>query len=357
MGQNPGLVTLKLEPLAPSPRSARQNGRMRAAVYRSLGGPEVLETTELETPAPGPGEVRVRVVYSAVNPTDWKARRGSRGPQMPFPYVVPNQDGAGVIDMVGPGIPEDRIGERVWVWFAAAGRQHGTAAEYVCLPEHQAVRLPDTASLELGACLGVPAMTAHRCLFWDGPIAGRTILVAGGAGAVGHYTIELAKRAGANVIATVSSAEKAEMARAAGADAVVDYTSDGAVAAIRSAAPGGVDRIVELALTTNLDLDLAVIAPGGTIVTYTQEKADPSIPVIRLMSANLTLRFMLLYGVPSEALAEAVEHVTAAVTDGALTELPLHRYPLERIADAHAAVEGRAVGKVVIDFGLSPTPA
>lgn len=310
----------------------------------------MLEVTEIDTPTPGPGEVRVKVVYSAVNPTDWKARRGSRGPDMPFPYVVPNQDGSGVIDMVGPGVDERRLGERVWMWFAAAGRQHGTAAEYVCLPEHQAVRLPDNASLELGACLGVPAMTAHRCLFWDGPIDGKTILVAGGAGAVGHYTIELAKRAGAKVVATVSSEEKAEMARAAGADAVVNYRSDGAIAAIRGVAPGGVDRIVELALTTNLELDLAVIAPGGTIVTYTQQRPDPSIPVIRLMSANLTLRFMLLYGVPTDALTEAVDHVCDAVEEGALTELPLVRFTLDDIAAAHAAVEAKAVGKVVIEM-------
>jgi NADPH:quinone reductase len=323
---------------------------MRAALYRSLGEPDVLEVTEIETPTPGPGEVRVKVVYSAVNPTDWKARRGVRSPQMPFPYVVPNQDGSGVIDMVGAGVDEHRVGERVWVWFAAAGRQHGTAAEYVCLPEHLAVRLPDTASLELGACLGVPAMTAHRCLFWDGPIGGQTILVAGGAGAVGHYTIELAKRAGANVVATVSSEEKAAMARAAGADTVVDYTSTDAVNAVRVAAPGGVDRIIELAITTNLDLDLAVASPGATIVTYTSESVPPTLPVSRLMAANLTFKFMLLYGVPTEALMLAVEDVSAAVEDGALSELPLHRFPLDRIADAHAAVEAKAVGKVVVEF-------
>ncbi len=324
---------------------------MRAALYRSLGDAhDVFEITEIETPTPGPGEVRVDVVYSAVNPTDWKARRGSRGPEMPFPYVVPNQDGSGVIDMVGPGVDEGRVGERVWMWFAAAGRQHGTAAEYVCLPQHQAVPLPDSASLELGACLGVPAMTAHRCLFWDGPIDGRTILVAGGAGAVGHYTIELAKRAGAKVVTTVSSDAKAAMALAAGADAVIDYTTGDPVAGIRAAAPGGVDRIVELALTTNLDLDLAVAAPGATIVTYTTESELPTLPVFRLMAANLTLRFILLYGVPTEALMLAVDDVTAAVEDGALTELSLHRFPLERMADAHAAVEAKTVGKVVVEF-------
>lgn len=323
---------------------------MRAALYRSLGDPDVIEVTEIDTSTPGPGEVRVKVVYSAVNPTDWKARRGSRGPQMPFPYVVPNQDGSGVVDMVGHGVDEGRVGERVWMWFASAGRQHGTAAEYVCLPEHLAVRLPDNASLELGACLGVPAMTAHRCLFWDGPIDGKTILVAGGAGAVGHSTIELAKRAGARVITTVSSTEKGEMARTAGADVVVDYTAASAVSAIRAAAPGGVDRIVELALTTNLELDLAVIAPGGTIVTYTQEAVSPSLPVFRLMAANLTLRFLLLYGVPTEALAAAVDHITSGLEAGALSPLPIIRFALEDTAAAHAACEARAVGRVVIEL-------
>ncbi|MDH4116167.1 MAG: NADPH:quinone reductase [Acidimicrobiia bacterium] len=321
---------------------------MRAALYRSLGDPDVIETAEIDTPTPGPGEVRVKVVYSAVNPTDWKARRGSRGPTMPFPYVVPNQDGTGVIDMVGTGVDQARVGQRVWIWFAQAGRQHGTAAEWVTLPEHLAVPLPDSASFELGACLGVPAMTAHRALFWDGPIGGSTVLVSGGAGAVGHYAIQLAKRAGARVITTVSSDEKADLATAAGADAVVNYRDPGPLKAIRTAAPGGIDRFVEVALGANLDLDLDVAAPGATIVSYATTRSDPAIPVSRLMFGNVTLRFMLLYGVPTEALTEAVEHVTGAVADGTLTPLPLHRFDLAGTAQAHAACETGIIGKAVI---------
>jgi len=329
-------------------RLVNHNGGMRAALYRSLGDPDVIETAEIDTPTPGPGEVRVKVVYSAVNPTDWKARRGSRGPTMPFPYVVPNQDGTGVIDMVGTGVDQARVGQRVWIWFAQAGRQHGTAAEWVTLPEHLAVPLPDSASFELGACLGVPAMTAHRALFWDGPIGGSTVLVSGGAGAVGHYAIQLAKRAGARVITTVSSDEKADLATAAGADAVVNYRDPGPLKAIRTAAPGGIDRFVEVALGANLDLDLDVAAPGATIVSYATTRSDPAIPVSRLMFGNVTLRFMLLYGVPTEALTEAVEHVTGAVADGTLTPLPLHRFDLAGTAQAHAACETGIIGKAVI---------
>lgn len=324
---------------------------MRAAIYRSIGDAhDVFEIVDLEEPEPGPGEVRVRIHLSAVNPTDWKARRGSRGPTLPWPYVVPNQDGAGVIDAVGPGVDESRLGERVWVWFAAAGRQHGTAAEWVAVPQHLAVPLPDSASLELGACLGVPAMTAHRALFWDGPIAGQNVLVSGGAGAVGHFTVELARRAGATVIATVSSDEKGELARQAGAHAVVNYRAHDAVDQIRAAAPAGVDRVVEVALGENLELDLAVVGEGATIVSYAATPDDPTVPVLRLMRGNVTLRFMLLYGVPEVALRDAVSHITQALSEDALTPLPIIHFPLDGIADAHDACEQGALGKVVVDL-------
>src|SRR6266567_4278494 len=223
---------------------------MLAAIYDRLGSADVLQVIDLPRPEPAPGEVRVRIRVSGVNPTDWKARADGPGKKMPFPFVVPHQDGAGEIDAVGDGVDPGRIGQRVWVYFASWRRQSGTA------------------SLQLGASLGIPALTAYHALFSDGPLQGKTVLVAGGAGAVGHFAIELARRGGARVITTVSSHEKAELARAAGADEVINYRAEDAASTVRAAAPDGVDRIIQVALSANLTLDLQVLAPDGTVVTY-----------------------------------------------------------------------------------------
>jgi NADPH2:quinone reductase len=322
---------------------------MLAAVYERSGpAREVLEVRELETPEPGPGEVRVRVHVSGVNPTDWKSRSGATA-SPPRRLQVPNQDGAGVIDAVGQGVPESRIGERVWVLLAAATSMYGTAAERTIVPAAHAIRLPDGASFELGAGLGVPAVTAHRCLTADGPVDGLTVLVAGGAGAVGHAAIELARFLGAaRVVATASSEEKQRLSREAGADAVVDYRDAGASERILAAAPDRVDRVVEVSVTDNLPLDLEVLRPGGAIVSYASTGEPLHTEVRPLMSANVTLRFVLLYGVGEDALAAAGADITRALEAGALTPLPEHRFPLERIADAHDAVENGAVGKVLV---------
>ena len=297
-------------------------------------------------PAPGPGEVLVKVAVSGVNPTDWKSRSGAT-PRPIDGFQIPHHDGAGVIEAVGDGVDPARAGQRVWLWLAAAGRRWGTAAEWTVVPADQAVPLPGGASLELGASLGVPAMTAHWCLFADGPVTGKTVLVAGGAGAVGHFAIELAARAGARVIATASGPEKAELARRAGAAHVVNYRDADAAGQIRAAA-GQTDRVIELALGANLALDLAVAKPGSMIVTYAAEPADPVLPVRACMTANVTLRFILLYGVPRPALRQAAADITAALTEGALTELPAHRFGLSDIAAAHEAVEAGALGKVLV---------
>jgi NADPH2:quinone reductase len=262
---------------------------------------------------------------------------------------VPNQDGAGEIDAVGDGVDAARVGTRVWVWFAAHGRQHGSAAQWVCLPERQAVQLPAGVSFELGASLGIPALTAHHCLFRDGAIDGRAVLVAGGAGAVGHIALELARRAGASVIATVSSDDKADLARKAGAGTIVNYRADDAAAAIRAAAPGGVDRIVEVAPAANAALDAEVIAPNGVVAIYAAD-GDLATPVRPLMVRNAALRFVLVYNVPAEWLARAVDEVSAALAAGDLSELPAHRFALDDIAAAHEAVESGAVGKVLVDI-------
>jgi NADPH2:quinone reductase len=321
---------------------------MKAAVYRGTGpARDVLRVEEMDRPEPGPGEVLVRVHASGVNPTDFKARSGAV-PRPIAEFQVPHQDGAGVIEAVGAGVDPARTGERVWVWFAAHGSRWGTAAEYTVVPSRQAVRLPDGASFELGASLGVPAMTAHRCLFADGPVTGKTVLVAGGAGAVGHFAIELAKWAGARVVATVSSPEKASLAAKAGADLVVNYRDEDAAEQIKAFA-ATVDRVTEVALGANLKLDLAVAGPSTVVVTYAADGPDPVLPVRACMTANVTLRFVLLYGVPDLALDEAAADITAAVTAGALTELPAHRFPLSEIASAHEAAEGGAIGKVIVN--------
>jgi len=308
----------------------------------------VLRVDEIAQPEPAAGEVLVRLRLSGVNPTDWKARE-SRDPE--FPFQVPNQDGVGVIEAVGSGVHEARVGERVWVYFAAWRRQWGTAAQWTVVPTEQAVPLPPEASDELGASLGIPALTAHRCLFADGPIAGRTVLVAGGAGAVGHAAIELARWGGARVIATVSNETKAALARTAGADDVVDYRREDAAEKIRAAAPDGVDRVVEVAPAINIPLDLAVCAPSATIASYaTDGGEEATLQVAPLMRRNTTFRFVLVYMMPVEALRQAVIEVGAALRDGALTALPVHRYSLQDIANAHDAVEQAAVGKVVVEI-------
>jgi NADPH2:quinone reductase len=321
---------------------------MLAARYEKPGpAHEVLRIGDVPTPEPGPGELRLRLAVSGVNPTDWKARSAT---PVAGEFQIPNQDGAGVVDAVGEGVDAARVGQRVWVYFAAWQRPWGTAAEYSVLPAEQAVPLPDGTPDALGASLGIPALTAHRCLLADGPVHGRTVLVAGGAGAVGHAAIELAKWLGARVITTVSSDEKAALARDAGADAVVNYREPGAAERIRELAPDGVDRVIEVALASNLELDLAVCAPNAAIVTYAADVAGPELPVRKLMVPNLTLRFVLVYTIPRDALAQAVADVGDALRAQALTTLPVHRFPLERTADAHDAVEHGAVGKVLVDL-------
>ncbi|GAB2943994.1 NADPH:quinone reductase [Nonomuraea fastidiosa] len=336
---------------------------MRAIVYRTTGDPDVLELVERDTPEPGPGEVRVRVAVSGVNPTDWKTRSGATNPKI-FPEVTPHLDGAGVIDAVGEGVDAGRIGQRVWLYMATLGRATGTAAEYTVVSADQAVPLPDGVSFDVGAALGVPALTAHRALTVaeDGPrrlrpgaLEGKVVLAAGGAGAVGHAAIQLARWAGATVISTVSGPEKARLATAAGAHHVINYRQGDPAGEIRAIAPDGVDIIAEVALGANLELDLAVLRTGGVISTYANDGGKPvGLDVRQNMMLNTRFQFLVLYTVGEEALLAGAEDVAAAVADGAMPVgeehgLPLIRFPLERTADAHRAVEGGAVGKVVVD--------
>ncbi|QGN59223.1 NADPH:quinone reductase [Nostocoides sp. HKS02] len=335
---------------------------MKAIVYTSAGGPEVLHLVDRPIPEPGPGEVRVRIHVSGVNPTDWKRRAGGLPPGIAA--QVPNQDGAGIIDAVGPGVPASRLGERVWIWEAAWQRPDGTAQEQVVLPERHAVPLPDHAPFALGAALGIPALTAHRTLtvaeggperLARGALSGKTVLVAGGAGAVGNAAIQLARWAGAHVITTVSGPAKAALALAAGADQVVNYRSGNAVEQVRAIAPEGVDLFVEVAPDANATLDHTVAAPNATIAFYADDGSDDVRLAIRqAMTKNLRWQGVLVYTVSEQAKAHAIAGVRAAVEDGALkvgesAGLPLHWFAFEDTAEAHAAVETGVVGKVLIE--------
>ncbi|KQO65112.1 NADPH:quinone reductase [Curtobacterium sp. Leaf261] len=338
---------------------------MRSIVYTRTGDPSVLELVERPVADPGAGEVRVRIVASGVNPTDWKARAGGTyGEGLPFPEITPNQDGSGVVDAVGPDVDGLAVGDRVWLFMAAASRPTGTAQEFTVVPAERVVPLPDGVSFDVGASLGVPAMTAHRALtvHEDGPsrlapgsLAGRTVLVAGGAGAVGHAAIQLAVWAGATVISTVSSDAKAALATSAGAHHTVNYRSDDAAAQIKEIAPDGVDIVVEVSIPQNADLVAEVLANHGVVSIYANNGGDAAtLPIRPNMTVNARYQFLLLYTIGDAALQAAAEDVTAALRDDALPVgeehgLPLTRFPLEDTAGAHAAVEADTVGKVLVE--------
>ena len=324
------------------------------AAYYTRTGParEVLTVGEIETPAAGPGEVRVRLAMSGVNPSDVKTRGGVRSRELPFPRIVPHSDGAGVIDQAGDGVPPARVGERVWVWNAAWGRPHGTAAQFVVLPAQQAVPLPPATSFEAGACLGIPALTAYHAVHCNGGVAGRTVLVAGGAGAVGHYAVQFAKIAGASrVIASVSGAAKASLARDAGADVAVNYrTDDVAQCCLDLTAGTGVDRIVELDLAANLKTDLAALRRDGEITVYGSSLPEIPVPFFPAILKNVRLQYFIVYNLSDADRKAALAGVTALLKQDRLQHNIDSRLPLDRIAEAHERVEsGKALGNVVID--------
>jgi NADPH2:quinone reductase len=337
---------------------------MKSVIYSRTGDPSVLRLVERDVTEPKPGEVRVRIVVSGVNPTDWKSRLGAGDGAAPFPEVTPNQDGAGVVDALGEGVVDLAVGDRVWVYLAGHQRPTGTAQEYTNLPAGRVVRLPSGTSFEIGASMGVPAMTAHRALTVseDGPerlhpgaLAGKVVLVAGGAGAVGHAAIQLARWAGATVITTISSSAKAALAAAAGAHHVINYREEDVATAVKKVAPDGVDLVVEVAIAANAQVNMNVIKPRASIASYANDGGGEfSLDVRQNMIKNSRYQFVLLYTMGNAALTAAVEDITLALADGALpvgeeAGLPLHRFPLARTADAHQAVQDGAVGKVLID--------
>jgi NADPH2:quinone reductase len=324
---------------------------MRAAYYEQNGPANVvLKLGEVETPRPGPGEVRVKLATSGVNPSDVKARSGATR-KIAYPRVIPHSDGAGEIDLVGDGVSAARVGERVWVWNGQWLRPFGTCAEYIVLPDAQAVRLPAKTSFEVGACLGIPAMTAYHAIAVAGAAPGMTLLIAGGAGAVGHYAIQFAKAAGATVIATVSSPEKADAARAAGADHTIDYRGENVgERAMAMTAKKGVDAVVEVDFAANAKLAPHVLRERGTIAIYGTGAPQSEIPGMFFLRNAITLKYVYVYELDASERAAALNGISRALeTD--FTTLIGKTFTLADIVAAHEAVEGgKILGNVVVNI-------
>jgi NADPH2:quinone reductase len=298
-------------------------------------------------PEPSPGEVRVRVALSGVNPGDTKKRGDWLGYRMPFPRIVPHSDGSGVIDAVGQGVDRGRIGQRVWVYGAQSYRPFGTAAERTVVPAEQAVLLPCDVSDEIGACLGIPGITAHRAVFGDGPVAGQTILVQGVQGAVGSVAAQLARWGGATVIGTVR--RESDLGQVDGAVAhAVALDQEQAAEAIRAHAPEGVNRIIEVAFSENADLDAAVAAPDGVIAAYATRRDRPDFPFWPMLFANLTIRLLGSDDFPPAAKRQAAVDLTTAAGEGALSIPSGDPLPLDRIAEAHDRVDAGTRKRVLL---------
>ena len=326
---------------------------MKAVWYEQTGpAPDVLTYGDMPTPSAGPGEVRVRLEASGVNPADVGRRSGSYR-AMEYPQVIPNSDGAGIVDQVGDGVTRLTLGQRVWLFNGQRnGRAFGTAAEYITLAEHLVTPLPGEVSFAAGATLGIPAMTAWCCLFCDGPIAGKTVLVTGGAGAVGHYAVQLAKWGGARVIATVSSSVKADQARIAGADLAINYTTEDVIAKVMAfTEQRGADRVVDVDFGGNISTTLKLMAMNSTIAIYaTNSNRTPVVPMRDLMEKCIALRALVLFALPPPLLAAAQADVSKWLAASTRVHNIAAQFPLSETAQAHLAVErGNKLGTVVVD--------
>ncbi|MDJ0751424.1 MAG: NADPH:quinone reductase [Woeseiaceae bacterium] len=325
---------------------------MRAAWFESFGSArDVLQVGDRETPTPRVGEVLVRLATSGVNPSDVKKRAGSFPDLLDGGYVIPNSDGAGVIEAVGEGVDATRVGERVWIYQAQFARRFGTAAEYVAIDSSRAPVLPDAAGFEVGACLGIPVMTAHRCVFADGDVAGQTILVTGGAGRVGHYAVQWASQAGATVIATASNDEDKAVCLAAGAAHVVNHRGDDVIGAIMTASNGQpLDRVVDVEFGGNLPVTTEVLRVGGTIATYASTAVpEPKLPFFQMMYKDVTIRMIIVYAMPEAAKQHAIADIETALAANRLDHRIAHTAPLDEIARSNELVEqGSIRGAVVL---------
>lgn len=327
---------------------------MRAAFYDRLGPANaVLTVGEQPTPEPGPGEVRVKLATSGVNPSDWKARLRGRGGAIPFPLIIPHSDGAGTIDAVGDGVDGARIGREVWLMNGQWQRPFGSAAEYICMPEKYVIDLPAGTDMAEAACFGIPFLTAHRAVMFDGDVSGQTILVQGGAGAVGDHAVQVAKANGARVITTVSSDGKAEYVRNAGADEVVNYRTEDVAARILDLTDGtGVDRIVELNLSANASSYGQILAPRGTVIIYGTVDAMASIPAQDFIVKGANLKWFIVYSITDAERDEGVAALIKMLAEGTLKTTIAARFPLDEIVAAHEMVEAaKHIGNVVLDIG------
>jgi len=322
---------------------------MRAAYYEQNGAArDVLHVDDVDTPQAGPGEVRVKLATSGVNPSDVKSRQGTTR-KIAWPRLIPQSDGAGVIDQVGDGIAKSRIGERVWIWNGQWKRAFGTAAEYIALPAAQAVKLPDKIDFAAGACLGIPAMTAVHAIALAGADKGATVLVAGGAGSVGQYAIQFAKALGATVLATVSSPEKAAAAREAGADHTIDYKREDVGERVMDlTGKRGVDAVIEMDLAGNAKLIPFVLRPKGSVIVYGTGAATANLPAFFCLTNSIRVQFFLVYELDTREREHAVGAIGCALEQGRLMNRIGPTFPLADIAAAHEAVERGTIGNVIV---------
>jgi len=324
---------------------------MRAAWYENFGSAtDVLKVGNLDTPTADSGEVLVRLQTSGVNPSDTKKRAGSFPNLLDDGLVVPNSDGAGIIEAVGDGVDAARIGERVWVYQAQFARRFGTAAEYVALDNSRAITLPNNAGFDVGACLGIPAMTAHRCVFADGDVAGQTIVVTGAAGRVGYYAVQWANQASATVIATASNEADAAACKQAGAAHVVNHRNDSFAADILAANGGQrVDRAIDLEFGANLSTWIAVLKTSGTVATYGSTAVpQPTLPFFQLLYMDMNIRFVIVYAMPETAKQQAINDIMTALQNERLQHRIAARFPLADIASANEAIEQGTIRGAVI---------
>ncbi len=322
---------------------------MLAAWYEKQGPPhESLVVAEMPEPMPAPGELRIRIAVSGVNPGDVKKRQDTFGVGMPYPRVIPHSDGSGIVDKVGDGVDPQWIGKRVWCFGAQSYRPFGTAAELCVIPEAHALELPEGVSLEQGALLGIPGLTAHRAVHAGGPVEGRTVLVQGGAGAVGTCAVRLAQLAGATVIATVQTPAQSDVARKAGAHHVIQ-SGKGAPEGVAAIAPGGVDHIVEVAFAANIAGDERMLKLGGSIAAYASNTPDATIPFWPLVFKNAGVFFLGSDDFPLDAKRQAARDLNDAIQKG-WVGLPVGaRFDLADIAEAHTFIEERrGPGRVVV---------